>query len=283
MNKVALDLGFVEIYWYSIFILLGVFFAAIVVYYETKKQGMKAEEFTDLLFNTVVCGIVGARLYYVIFNLSYYLDNKLEILEIWHGGLAIHGGILAGVLYVIHFCRKRKYNTLKIIDMIVVGVIIGQAIGRWGNFFNQEAYGAATTLLNLRHDMVPEFIIKGMKILGQYHEPTFYYESLWNLDGFLILLLARHNRKIKVGQLTGIYFIWYSIGRIYIEYLRMDSLMIGNFKVAQIVSIILIIVGVILLFRHKITKKIELYHDINNMKTEEIDKYATFEAYKHEN
>lgn len=283
MNKVALDLGFVQVYWYSIFILLGILAASTVIYYETKKQGMKTDEFTDLLFNTVVIGILGARLYYVIFNLSYYLQNKIEILAIWHGGLAIHGGIIAGLLYVIHFCKKRKYNTLKIIDMIVVGVILGQAIGRWGNFFNQEAYGSVTTALALKKDMVPNFIINGMKILGQYHEPTFYYESLWNLDGFLILLLARRNKKLKIGQLTGIYFIWYSVGRLYIEYLRMDSLMLGNIKIAQLVSIIMIIVGVYLVFRYKKIKNIGLYHDKKTMKTEQIDRYATFAAYKHKN
>ena len=258
MDRVAIDLGFIQIYWYSIFILLGILVAAILIYKECKKQGLKSEEFTDLLFNTVVFGIIGARIYYVLFNFSYYWNNKIEILEIWHGGLAIHGGLLFGALYVLHFCKKHKLNKLKLMDMIVVGVIIGQAIGRWGNFFNGEAYGPLTTYAALKQNLIPEFIIKGMKILGQYYEPTFYYESLWNINGFIILLLARSRKKIKIGQITGIYFLWYSIGRMYIESLRADSLMLKNFKVAQIVSGILIIVGLILIIKPIIKKEDKL-------------------------
>jgi phosphatidylglycerol:prolipoprotein diacylglycerol transferase len=271
MKRVAIDLGFIQIYWYSIFILVGILVAALIIYRECKKQGIKKEEFTDLLFNTVICGIIGARIYYVLFNLSYYMNNKIEILEIWHGGLAIHGGLLFGALYVLYFCKKHKLNKLKVIDMIVVGVIIGQAIGRWGNFFNQEAYGPLTSYATLKQNLIPDFIIKGMKILGQYYEPTFYYESLWNINGFIILLLARHSKKVRVGQITGIYLAWYSIGRIYIESLRMDSLMIKNFKVAQIVSIILIIVGVILIFRPLKKKTFGLYNDKTTTRTEDYE------------
>ena len=269
MNKVAIDLGFIQIYWYSIFILLGILAAAIIIYRECKKQGIKSDEFTDLLFNTVIFGIIGARIYYVLFNLPYYMNNKIEILEIWHGGLAIHGGLLFGALYVLYFCKKHKMNNLKLLDMIVVGVIIGQAIGRWGNFFNKEAFGPITTYASLKSNLIPEFIINGMKILGQYHEPTFYYESLWNIDGFIILLMARRSKKLRVGQLTGIYFLWYSIGRLYIESLRMDSLMISNFKVAQLVSIILIILGIYLIIRPKIKKNTKIYNDKNTTRTEE--------------
>lgn len=277
LSRTALDLGFIQIYWYSIFILLGVFIAATIIYHELKKQGITNEQFTDLFFNTVIVGIIGARLYYVIFNLSYYLDNPVEIFEIWNGGLAIHGALIFGTLYVFYFCHKRNLNTLKLLDMLVVGVIIGQAIGRWGNFFNQEAYGPVTTYLALKQEMIPNFIIKGMKILGQYHEPTFYYEFLWNINGFIILMLARHMKKIKVGQLTGIYLLWYSLGRFYIESLRMDSLMLKGFKMAQIVSIILILLGILLIFRNKIfkSKKVELYHDINSTKN---TKEARYEA-----
>lgn len=271
MDRVAIDLGFIQIYWYSIFILLGILVSASLIYYECKKQGLKSEEFTDLLFNTVIFGIIGARIYYVLFNFSYYWNNKIEIFEIWHGGLAIHGGLLFGALYVIYFCKKHNLNKLKVIDMIVVGVIIGQAIGRWGNFFNKEAFGPVTSYATLRQNLIPGFIIDGMKILGVYHEPTFYYESLWNLDGFIILLLARHNKKIRIGQITGIYLLWYSIGRLYIESLRMDSLMLNNFKVAQIVSLLLIIIGLILLFRPKKNKSIGLYNDKKTTRTSDYE------------
>ena len=276
MSRVALDLGFVKIYWYSVFILLGILVAGLLIYRECKKQGIKGEEFTDLLFNTVIFGIIGARIYYVLFNFSYYWNNKLEILEIWHGGLAIHGGLLFGTLYVLYFCKKHKLNKLKVIDMIVVGVIIGQAIGRWGNFFNKEAFGPITTYANLKQNLIPSFIIDGMKILGVYHEPTFYYESLWNIDGFIILLMARRNKKIRIGQITGIYFLWYSIGRLYIESLRMDSLMIVGFKVAQIVSLLLIIIGLILIFRPKINKSIGLYNDKSTTRTDDYEEEINY-------
>ena len=269
MSKVAIDLGFIQIYWYSIFILLGILAAALLIYRECKKQGIKGDEFTDLLFNTVIFGIIGARIYYVLFNLPYYMNNKIEILEIWHGGLAIHGGLLFGALYVLYFCKKHKLDKLKLIDMIVVGVIVGQAIGRWGNFFNKEAFGPVTSYVALKQNMIPEFIIKGMKILGQYHEPTFYYESLWNIDGFIILWLARRSKKLRIGQLTGIYLTWYSIGRLYIESLRMDSLMLGNFKVAQLVSVLLIIIGIFLIIRPKLKKNTKLYNDKTTTRTAE--------------
>lgn len=269
MNRVAIDLGFIQIYWYSIFILLGILAAALLIYKECKKQGIKGNEYTDLLFNTVIFGIIGARIYYVLFNLPYYWNNKIEIFEIWHGGLAIHGGLLFGALYIFHFCKKHNIDKLKLIDMIVIGVIIGQAIGRWGNFFNKEAFGPVTSYITLKQNLIPEFIIKGMKILGQYHEPTFYYESLWNIDGFIILLMVRRSKRIRVGQLTGIYLLWYSIGRLYIESLRMDSLMIKNIKVAQLVSILLIIIGIYLLIRPKLKKNINLYNDKTTTRTKE--------------
>lgn len=271
MDRVAIDLGFVQIYWYSIFILLGILVAALLIYKECKKQGLKSEEFTDLLFNTVIFGIIGARIYYVLFNFSYYWNNKIEILEIWHGGLAIHGGLLFGAIYVLYFCKKHYLNRLKVIDMIVVGVIIGQAIGRWGNFFNGEAFGPVTSYETLKSNLIPDFIINGMKILGQYHEPTFYYESLWNIDGFIILLLLRHNKKVKIGQITGTYLLWYSIGRLYIESLRMDSLMIKNFKVAQVVSLLLIIIGLILIIKPIIKKDKRLYNDNSTTRTEDYE------------
>ena len=270
MNRVAIDLGFMQIYWYSIIILVAIFTGVTIVYLEAKKQKMNLDDFTDLFFCTVIYGLIGARIYYVLFNLSYYLSNKLEIFEVWNGGLAIHGGIIGGLLYVIYFSKKRKYNFLKLLDMMVVGLIIAQSIGRWGNFFNQEAYGPVVSLEQLQKDMIPNFIIERMKILGQYHEPTFYYESLWNLNGFIILMTLRRFKKLEIGTLTGVYCIYYSIGRLYIESLRMDSLMLGNFKVAQIVSIILILLGTFLIIRPKIFKKSELYNNTQNTKREEI-------------
>ena len=259
MDRIALDLGFIKIYWYSIFILLGVIFGVLVVYKEAKKQGMNQELFFNMIFYTAIIAIIGARLYYVLFNLDYYLQRPIEIFEIWNGGLAIHGGILAGLIFLIWYCKKHKINTLKLLDIIVVGLILGQAIGRWGNFFNQEAYGGTTTAAYLESLYLPEFIIHGMYIGGAYRQPTFYYESLWNAIGFVLLLLLRKRKNLRLGQLTGFYFMWYSFARFMIEGMRTDSLMLGKIRIAQLVSILLFLIGFYFFFFHKRKEK-KLYH-----------------------
>ncbi len=249
MSNVALDLGFIQIYWYSIFIFLGVLVGAFVGYLEIKRQKIEESFFVNLLFYGLILGIIGARAYYVLFNLSYYTAHPLEILEVWNGGLAIHGAILLVTLFVILYCRKHKQNTLKICDILVVSLIIGQAIGRWGNFFNHEAYGMITSKAALSSAGLPSFIVDNMYIDGAYRQPTFLYESLWDLFGFVALLLIRHYKYLKNGQLTGVYFMWYSVGRFIIEGFRSDSLMLGSFKIAQLISIVLFIAGLILFLR----------------------------------
>ncbi|HIT11081.1 MAG TPA: prolipoprotein diacylglyceryl transferase [Candidatus Onthousia faecigallinarum] len=261
MDRIALDFGFFHIYWYSIFILLGVLCAVFVIYQEAKKQGMAKDQFFNMVFYTAIVAIIGARLYYVLFNLNFYQKNPIHIFKIWEGGLAIHGGILAGLIFLIFYCKKNKINLLKLLDIIVIGLILGQAIGRWGNFFNQEAYGGITTLEHLKSLFLPSFIIHGMYINGDYHEPTFFYESLWNLIGFFLLLLLRKKKKnLRVGQLTGFYFMWYSVARFMIEGMRTDSLMLGQFRIAQIVSIILFIIGFYFYFLYKRKEK-KLYRE----------------------
>lgn len=251
MNRVAIDLGIFRVYYYSIFILLGVLSAIFIIYKEAKRQEFFQENFIDLIFNSIIIGFIGARFYYVLFNIQEYLKNPLEIIQIWHGGLAIHGGLIFGGLYAIYFCKKNKINVLKTLDIIVVGIILAQAIGRWGNFFNQEAFGPLTTYQTLKNMHLPPFIINGMKIAGNYYTPTFLYESVWNLLGFILLILLRKRKSTKIGQLSATYLIWYSIGRFYIESLRTDSLMLGKIKVAQLVSIISIIIGIILIIKSK--------------------------------
>ena len=137
MNRVALNFGFIKIYWYSIFILLGMITAFLTVHKEIKRQNIDEDKFLNLVFYLIVFGIIGARLYYVIFNIPYYINNPQEIIALWNGGLAIHGGILSALIVLIYFCKKYKLNLMKILDILVVGLIIAQAIGRWGNFFNQ--------------------------------------------------------------------------------------------------------------------------------------------------
>lgn len=273
MDRVALDLGPIQIYWYSIFIFLGGLVACLIIYKEARKREIEEEFLLNLTFNSLILGIIGARLYYVIFNLNYYIANPIEILQIWNGGLAIHGGILAALIFIIWYCKKNEVNTLKMLDIIVVGLIIGQAIGRWGNFFNSEAYGSITTANQLQKAGIPEFIIRGMYILGEYRQPTFFYESVWCLFGFFSLLIIRKYRDLKVGQLSGFYLIWYGTVRFFIEGLRTDSLMLGPLKMAQIISIIFAISGLILFFYHikkDQSKEDNLYRNSNKPKPNEM-------------
>lgn len=251
MNKIALSIGTFEITWYSIFILIGILFAAILFISECKKYQIDTEFSFNLIFWSVIFGIIGSRIYFVLFNLPYYGENPNEIYKIWNGGLAIHGAIIAGLIFIIFYSKKYKVRVLKITDMAVVGLVIAQAIGRWGNFFNSEAHGPEVLRSTLEgFKIIPEFVINGMNINGVYYHPTFYYESLWCVVGFIILICIRKFYEyLKAGQLTGIYLMWYGIGRFLIESLRTDSLMFGNLRVAQLASILMFIIGLILVSR----------------------------------
>lgn len=262
MNRVFLDLGFIKIYYYTIFIFFAIISACLLIFKEAKKQNIGKDFLINTIYYVIILGIIGARAYYVLFEWSYYVKNPLEIFAVWSGGLAIHGGIIAGLLFIIYYCRKNKISSLKFLDIVVVGLILAQAIGRWGNFFNQEAYGALTTKQELMNLHLPTFIINGMYINGNYYQPTFLYESLFDFIGFLMLFFIRFYPYLKVGFLTGFYLIWYGVSRFFIEGMRSDSLMLGNFKMAQIISIIMIICGIYLCFIKNIQKrKLEnLYH-----------------------
>jgi phosphatidylglycerol:prolipoprotein diacylglycerol transferase len=224
-------------------IALGLLVGVSVILHEGKKQKISEDFLVNLIFLGTLLAIFGGRFYYVIFNWSYYQNHFIEIFEIWNGGMAIHGAIIGGGLFTVFYSKNHNVNILKIVDIIVVGLIIGQVIGRWGNFFNQEAYGSAVSLDFLKGLHLPGFIIDGMKIGNNYYHPTFLYESLWNIIGFIILLVVRRFRYIHLGQITSIYMMWYGVGRFLIEILRTDSLMLGTFKVAQIISIIMVLFG----------------------------------------
>lgn len=255
MNDVMLNLGMFQIKWYSFFIFLAMLTACLIIFKESKKKNVPDNYLTNLIFYGLIIGILGARLYYVIFNLDYYLNNPSQIFAIWNGGLAIHGGLISALIFLMIYSRKNKINILQILDIIVVGVIIAQAIGRWGNFFNQEAYGNIISLQALKNMYLPKFIIDGMYISGSYREPTFLYESICSLIGFILLLILRATKKLKTGQLTAIYLIWYGIVRFGIETLRSDSLMLGQIKVAQLVSLLFVISGIALFIYSYIKKK----------------------------
>lgn len=261
MKSIFLTLGPITIYWYSIFILLALIIGVFLVIKEGKKHNISTDLIVDLAFYLVPIAIIGARIYYVIFNFDYYASSPIEIFYIWEGGLAIHGAIIAGLAYLAYFCYKHKIKLLLMTDILVISLFLGQAIGRWGNFMNGEAFGPATTLSHLHDMFIPDFIIKGMNINGVYHIPTFYYESLGCIFGFIILLIIRRYKKLKIGQLTSFYLIWYGLIRFFIESLRTDSLMLGSLKMAQIVSIAMIGIGIIT-WIHSKKEKIDYHKEV---------------------
>lgn len=266
MNPVIFSIGNFEIRWYSILILMAILIGIKLAQKEGRRFSIPEDFIFNLAFWTIIFALIGARAYYVIFNFSSYQNDLLSIFKVWEGGLAIHGGLIAGFITVYIYCKRYGVRILKMTDIIAVSLILGQAIGRWGNFFNGEAHGAATNLASLKEvGFIPQFVIKGMQIDGIYYQPTFFYESLWCLLGFIILLVIRKFKYIKTGQVTGAYLMWYSIGRFFIEASRTDSLMFGGFKVAQVVSVVLFIIGMFLVVEQSRKGHFEdLYSEADN-------------------
>ena len=248
MNQIFFSIGGINIYWYSILMIAAIYIGYLLAIKEARRVGIGSSFMSDLIFYMIPIGVIGARIYYVIFDFEYFKDNLLDIIKIWEGGIAIYGAVIAGFFFLVYYARKRGQPIFKTTDVIVPSLILGQAIGRWGNFFNGEVYGKEVSLAFLENLHLPQFIIDGMKINGVYYEPTFLYESLWCIGGFIILLIIRYLfKKNKVGTLTSLYFIWYGIGRFFFEGMRDEtySLMISEFRVSQLVSIALIILGII--------------------------------------
>lgn len=255
MNRVFLKLGPITIYWYAVLIIISILIGYYFATSTAKKNGLGKEFLSDLIFYLIPIGIVGARIYYVIFNFSIFKNNLIDIFKIWEGGLAIYGVVITSIVFIIIYCKKKNKDILLTIDTLIPYLILGQAIGRWGNFINKEAHGAITTFEHLKSLHLPDFIINGMYINGAYYIPTFLYESLWCMLGFIILLIIRKKDNFNhKGILLFSYSIWYGIGRFFIEGLRTDSLYLGPFRISQLVSILLIIlgiVGIILTIRRK--------------------------------
>jgi len=233
MDPVAFRIFGVPIMWYGILIasamLIGTFLAII----ECRRVGFNENYILDIVLVAVPSAIVGARLYYVIFQWEYYKDNPIEIFAIRSGGLAIHGGLIAAVIAGFIYTRIKKIRFLKAADICAPSIVLGQAIGRWGNFFNQEAHGGPVSSEFISH--FPQFIQRQMLIGGVYYHPTFLYESIWDLAVFIFLVSYRKRNKID-GYIFFMYLGLYSLGRFFIEGLRTDSLMAGPFRVAQLVS-----------------------------------------------
>ncbi|HCO19428.1 prolipoprotein diacylglyceryl transferase [Gudongella oleilytica] len=231
MLAVAFSIFGLEIRWYGLLIASAVLIGTVLALKEAKRKGVKEETLIDMLLFAVPAAIIGARAYYVIFMWDYYSKNPSQILNIRGGGLAIHGVIIAGTLVAIIFAKVRKESFWKLADIVAPSLILGQAIGRWGNFANQEAHGGPT-------DLPWGIMIDGVKV-----HPTFLYESIWNLLVFGFLLWYRRKKATVEGEIYLLYLILYSVGRFFIEGLRTDSLMLGPFRVAQLISLAIIMSG----------------------------------------
>ncbi|MFS0783625.1 prolipoprotein diacylglyceryl transferase [Bacillus sp. 1P06AnD] len=250
INPIALDLGPITVHWYGVIIGLGLLLGLWLALRESDRRGLTKETFLDMILFAVPISIICARIYYVTFEWDYYSAHPGDIIKIWNGGIAIHGALIGAVLTAFVFCRIKKISFWKMADIAAPSVLLGQAIGRWGNFINQEAFGGEVSRQFLENLMIPDWIINQMYIDGVYYHPTFLYESLWNFVGVIILLLLR-KVNLRRGEIFLTYLIWYSIGRYFIEGMRTDSLMLtSNLRMAQVISIVLIVVSIAtLIFR----------------------------------
>lgn len=245
IDPIAFRLGPISVAWYGIIIVTGAILAIWLTIREAEKRGISEDFIVDTAFWVLPLGILGARLYYVLFELDYYLNNPAQIFAIWEGGLAIYGGIIAGVLTIYWRCQKENIPVLLVTDILAPYVLLAQAIGRWGNFINQEAHGGEVSRQFLENLMLPEFIIEGMHINGAYYHPTFLYESIWSLIGVILILAIRNREQFLLrGETTALYMIWYGLGRLFIEGMRTDSLYLGPLRISQIVSFIIIVLGI---------------------------------------
>ncbi|KKC47803.1 prolipoprotein diacylglyceryl transferase [Paenibacillus sp. VTT E-133280] len=229
LNPIAFSIGQLSVHWYGIIIGLGALLGLILISHEGKRFGIKSDFFMDLVLYGLPSALIGARIYYVAFKWENYKNNPLEMIKIWHGGIAIYGALIAAIAAAVIYTRKKGYNFWRIADICAPGLIVGQMIGRWGNFMNQEAHGGPVSESFLRNTLhLPNFIVNQMYINGQYYHPTFLYESVWSFAGLLFLLWLRRRPFLRAGELFMSYFIWYSLGRFYIEGVRTDSLVFAG-------------------------------------------------------
>jgi phosphatidylglycerol:prolipoprotein diacylglycerol transferase len=276
LDPIAFKLGALTVHWYGITLGLAALAGLLIAVQEGKRFGLNPDFFLDLMLYGVPSSIIAARLYYVAFKWGYYKDHPGEIIQIWNGGIAIYGALIGAFVCGYFYIRAKGFNYLRIVDICVPSLLIGQMIGRWGNFINQEAYGGPVDqsfLSNTLH--IPPFIVNQMNVNGVYHHPTFLYESLWSLLGVIILFVLRRQKFLRTGELLFTYLIWYSIGRFFIEALRTDSLAFhgpawlvklidalwspmtaafqqgylnpaeGNLRSSQLLALILVIAGIV--------------------------------------
>lgn len=268
LNPVAFQLGNLSVKWYGIFMATGVLIATTMAIIEGKKRQIMSDDFIDFLLWAVPIGFIGARTYYVIFEWGYFSQHPDQIIAIWNGGIAIYGGLLAGLVVLLIFCRNRMLPPLLMLDIITPGVLAAQILGRWGNFMNQEAHGAQTSLTFLQSLHLPEFIIKQMYINGHYYQPTFLYESFFNFIGLVLILMFRHKKGLfKRGEVFASYIIWYSTVRFFVEGMRTDSLYIFNvIRVSQALSLVLFIAATIFVIYRRKQDNVAWYLDGSGLK-----------------
>ncbi|WP_457834636.1 prolipoprotein diacylglyceryl transferase [Staphylococcus aureus] len=261
IDPVAFNLGPLSVRWYGIIIAVGILLGYFVAQRALVKAGLHKDTLVDIIFYSALFGFIAARIYFVIFQWPYYAENPSEIIKIWHGGIAIHGGLIGGFIAGVIVCKVKNLNPFQIGDIVASSIILAQGIGRWGNFMNHEAHGGSVSRAFLEQLHLPNFIIENMYINGQYYHPTFLYESIWDVAGFIILVNIR--KHLKLGETFFLYLTWYSIGRFFIEGLRTDSLMLtSNIRVAQLVSILLILISISLIVYRRIKYNPPLYSKV---------------------
>ena len=258
----GIDIGSMIIYFYGIIIAAGLLLAVLYALKRSQQFGLKQDDIIDGVLWIVPLAIVCARIYYCAFSWDSYKNDPISVLYIWKGGIAIYGGVIGAALGVILHCRIKKMSLCATLDLVALGFLIGQSVGRWGNFFNREAFGAPTEAflrMGLLNTTTGEF---------EYYHPTFLYESLWNAAGFLLLHVLSKKRRYD-GQIALGYVAWYGLGRTFIEGLRMDSLYWGNFRVSQLLAAascaVAVIALIVLAFRPH--KKEDLF--VNKVTTQE--------------
>ena len=246
LNPIAFQLGALEIHWYGIIIASGVLLAVYLASKEANRRNVNEDHILNLILWALPFTLIGARLYYVAFKWPYYAAHPSEIIAIWHGGIAIYGGLIAAVIVFIVYARVQWLSIWLLLDIVAPTVMIAQAIGRWGNFMNQEAFGAVTTKAFLTGIHLPNFIVQQMFINGAYRQPTFLYESFWNLVGFVLIMSVRHHEHwFKQGEIFLSYVMWYSFGRFFVEGMRTDSLYVmPGLRVSQLLSVILFVAAI---------------------------------------
>lgn len=273
IDPIAFSFGSLDVYWYGIIIATGIFAAIFLSTREAEKRGIEGDHIVDMALWAIPLAFIGARLYYVLFELGYYLEHPSQIIAIWNGGIAIYGGLIAGGLTVYWYTKKKGIPIWLMLDILAPNVLLAQAMGRWGNYMNQEAHGGEVTRTFLENLFLPDFIINQMEINGVYYHPTFLYESLWSLLGFILIVVLRNKKHLlRQGEVALSYVLWYSFGRFFIEGLRTDSLWLFDFiRISQALSLLLFVAALsVWIYRRRDYPPVPYYLDGMNQQKKNV-------------